>query len=419
MSPIRLIMAGVALFAVLVSNADSNAADAAKKKKKPWNTIPIDTCPEGVNKPSVHCSATVAGAFDAKGRFWVAWSNDGRVYVNARENEGQGFSAPVPVNAAPQAVDRNGENRPKLAIGPGGEIYVSYVIRADKPYTGDLFFSRSLDGGETFQTARSINDGKGKSSLRFEALGVTQDGVVYLSWLDKRDLFLAKAAKQPYIGSAIYFSLSTDRGATFTANAPMAHHTCECCRVAMDMDRNGLPAVVWRHIFGENTRDHAIQRFTAPDQPGEMGRLSVDDWSLDACPHHGPSISIDDKEVFHTTWFTGGTVRQGAFYARSVDGGKNFSDIRPIGTGEDQAEHPFVMARGGVVYLVWKDFSEETTRLRLSTSTDGGKTWSEDRTIAVTEKGSDHPLLAALGTRLFASWRTDSEGFRLFALHGE
>ena len=413
MSTFRLILAGAALFTALLS-VSANAEDA----KPAWDAIPTDTCPAGIEKPSMHCSATVAGAFDASGRFWAAWSNDGRVYVNASDDEGQSFSAPVPINAAPQSVDNNGENRPKLAIGPEGEIYATYIIRAKKKYTGDLYFSRSLDGGETFEAAHSLNDSETKNSMRFEALGVSPDGTVYVSWLDKRDLFLAKAEERPYNGSAIYYGYSTDQGATFSANTLMAHHTCECCRVFMDMDNSGLPAVVWRHIFDTNTRDHAIQRFVAPDQPGEMGRLSTDNWAVDSCPHHGPSISIDDDEVFHTTWFTNGTVREGIFYARSVDGGETFADIRPIGSGEDQGEHPFVLASGGVVYLLWKDFDGENTRLRLSVSSDHGKTWGPDQTVAMTTEGSDHPLMVVQSTQVFATWSTEADGFRLIALAG-
>lgn len=417
MSTFRSIMAGAALLAALLPGSAA-FAEGSTEAKPAWDAIRVDTCSEGFEKPSMHCSATVAGAFDASGRFWATWSNDGRVYVNSSDDEGQSFSAPVPVNAAPQSVDNNGENRPKLAIGPEGEIYATYIIRAKKKYTGDLYFSRSLDGGNTFEAAHSLNDSETKNSLRFEALGVSPDGTVYVSWLDKRDLFLAKSEERLYSGSAIYYGYSTDQGATFSANTPMAHHTCECCRVFMDMDKNGLPAVVWRHIFDTNTRDHAIMRFAAPDQPGEVGRLSTDNWAVDSCPHHGPSISIDEQEVFHTTWFTSGDIRQGAYYARSTDGGDTFIDIRAIGNGEDQSEHPIVLANDGDVYLLWKDFDGENTRLRLSVSSDHGKTWSPDQTVATTNEGSDHPLLAVSDAQVFATWSTEAEGFRVIALEG-
>lgn len=416
----QFILKFTALVAVvcLTSTALASSDDGTKKKKPAWDTIAIETCPQGYSKPSPHCAPTVAGVFGLDGRLWLAWPNDGHVFVNSTADAGETFSSPVKINQQPQSIDNNGENRPKLAIGPQGDIYLTYTIHAKQKYTGDVFFSRSLDGGKTFQNSHSINDGKTKSSLRFESLGVSDDGEITITWLDKRDLFQAKATKTPYSGSAIYYVMSKDRGASFTANTLLAHHTCECCRIAMDMEGGQRPVIIWRHLF-DGVRDHAVVRFNNDGTPGDVGRHSIDDWAIESCPHHGPSLSIDAEGVYHTTWFTAGEVRQGPFYARSMDNGNTFDSIIEIGADGAQAEHPFTLAEDGVVYVAWKDFDGERTRFRLMTSKNGGATWGTDRVIATSVDKSDHPLLVGHEGRVYATWRTADAGFRIFEITEE
>ncbi|MDH5772061.1 MAG: glycoside hydrolase [Rhodospirillaceae bacterium] len=411
---------GVALVSALGFAFATLSADSgnSKNEKPAWDAIATNDCPNGFSKPSQHCAPTVTGAFDADGRLWLAWPNDGHVYINATANGGKTFTAPVRVNKYPQSIDNNGENRPKLVIGPQGDIYVTYTIHAKQKYTGDVLFSRSLDGGKTFDAPRSINDGKTKSSLRFETLGINDDGELTLTWLDKRDLFAAKAEKTPYAGSAIYYTTSKDRGATFGPNTLLAHHTCECCRIAMDMENGRNPVMVWRHIF-DGIRDHAVARINDDGRPSEIGRHSVDNWAIETCPHHGPSISIDDDGIFHTTWYTAGELRQGPFYARSTDSGKTFAEILEIGSDGGQAEHPFTLSTGGVVYVAWKDFDGERTRFRVMASKDKGITWGPGRVVATSTNASDHPLLISHDEKVYATWRTADTGFHVIDITGE
>src|SRR5437899_944272 len=56
-------------------------------------------------------------AFDAQGRLWVAYKEDQHVLLEFSDDLGQHFSAPIRINATPEAVSADGENRPKLTFG--------------------------------------------------------------------------------------------------------------------------------------------------------------------------------------------------------------------------------------------------------------------------------------------------------------
>ncbi|HEY9164283.1 MAG TPA: hypothetical protein VIN57_06700, partial [Magnetovibrio sp.] len=250
----------------------------------------------------------------------------------------------------------------------------------------------------------------------FENLVVNADGVLFITWLDKRDLFAAKAAQQPYSGSAIYYAYSLDQGVSFAPTQKIADSTCECCRIAMDTTKSGLPVILWRHIFDNGSRDHAASVFKANDTPGPVVRISSDEWPVEACPHHGPALSIDEAGVQHITWFTMGDARQGAFYARSTDGGQTFGNILPVGNNDNQSEHPFTLTHGGKTYVAWKEFNGENSVLKIITSLDQGVNWGEPKTLLQATDASDHPLLLADASGVYASWWGAAEGWRMVAV---
>lgn len=357
-------------------------------------------------------SLAITTAFDGKGRLWLASIRGRHLYVSHSDDRGNTLSAPVKVNVEPEDILGDGENRPKI-VAHKGAVYVSYTRGLEKPMTGDIRFSRSLDGGKSFSAPLTVNDNREIISHRFETLEVNDRGQVFLAWLDKRDLFSAQRENKPYNGAAVYYAVSDDGGASFQPNLKAADHSCECCRVAMALDTDGTPVIFWRHIYGKNERDHAMLRLDGKSSPI---RVSHDRWEVDACPHHGGALSIAPDGVYHFVWFDNAPERHGLFYAYSTDRGNSFSVPLNFGNYEAQAGHPHVLSFGKAVHVVWKEFDGQNSVIREMSSRDGGKSWSLPRQIAATAGASDHPLLIADGTQPYLSWNTAKEGFRLIGM---
>jgi hypothetical protein len=355
----------------------------------------------------------VSAVFDAQGRLWRAAVSEGHVIVSRSEDNGATFSAPVTVNPQAEFVAADGENRPKIVVADNGNIYVSWTRSSETPYAGDIRFSRSVDGGQTFSAPLTVNDNLEPITHRFEAMGVNQRGQVYLAWLDRRDAAVAKQNGEKFSGLSVYYAVSDDEGSSFRTNRKAAEHSCECCRVAMAMDTDGTPVIAWRHIFGKNTRDHALLRLDGKSKPV---RLSRDNWELDACPHHGPALSIADDGVYHAVWFNNAEQRHGLFYANSANRGKDFSEPLNFGNFKAQAAHPYVLSLGRQVFIAWKEFDGEATGIYQMGSADGGKTWAAPGRIASTSGPSDHPLLVSEGAIAYLSWNSVAEGHRLIAI---
>lgn len=358
-------------------------------------------------------SLATSTAFDSEGHLWRVVAREQRVLVSHSRDGGKTFSPSVAVNTAPEHIAGDGENRPKILLHDG-VIFISWTQALDKPMTGHIRFSRSLDGGKTFSAPVTVNDDPQIISHRFEAMGVNDRGQVYLAWLDKRDLAAAQQTGQPYAGAAIYYAVSNDKGASFLPNRKLADHTCECCRVAMAMEPGGTPVVFWRHIFGKNTRDFALARL---DEDPVPVRATHDDWAVDGCPHHGGAISIGPDRTYHLVWFTNGAERHGLFYASSADRGRSFSTSRAFGNEDAQAGHPDVLSLGQAVVVVWKEFDGKQASIETMHSNDSGRSWSAPRRLAATTGASDHPRLVANAGNAYLSWQTERDGLQLVAIN--
>ena len=365
---------------------------------------------------SVHCGLTPTTGFDPTGRLWASYVVGEFVYVAWSDDIGSSWSRPVRANAAPEPVYTNGENRPKVAFGPDGEIYVSWTKVTEGSFAGDIRFTRSTDGGRHFEPVRTVNDDGLQTSHRFETLYTDPGGNVYLAWLDKRDQVRMAEEDGAYRGAALYYTVSTDGGRTFAANRKVADHSCECCRIALTGTPDGAVAAFWRHIYDDNIRDHG---FTILGPEGVLlnpQRPAVDNWHIEACPHHGPAMASAGDGRYHLAWFTLGE-RHGIFYGRYDPKLRQLDRVHPVAARG--ASHPHLAQGTGALYLAWKSFDGERTHAMLIRSADAGRSWSAPVSLASTAGASDHPLLVGSEGRIWLSWHTGDEGLRLVPVGSE
>ncbi len=379
-------------------------------------------CCASAQEPARHAHTPKAAelgtsaAVDAQGRLWIAMkenSSDGQfVVVQNSPDMGKTWSVPKRVQRTPEPVSAEGENRPKLAFGAKGEMYVTYTKPLAKPYTGEIRFARSLDGGLSFTPPMTVHANRDPITHRFESIIVDKSGRIYVAWIDKRDVEAAAARKEKYAGGALYYAVSEDGGASFRGDYKIADHSCECCRIALSLNPQGKVFALWRHIFEPNARDHALAELRPDGSVSEIKRTSFDDWRVDACPHHGPSLAFAADGTRHQTWFNLKDNAGGVFYAAASPSGVAGT---PLKLGSAQAQHADVAAQGKDVALAWKQFDGKATAIIGKLSSDGGLNW-QDKVFASTQGVSDQPHLLSTASGIMLVWRTQNEGLRVLSL---
>lgn len=353
-------------------------------------------------RPALAISATV----DAQGRIWLARVEKQTVLVSHSVDEGQHFSVPVAVNAQPENIGAEGENRPKIVVTRNGTLHLTWTQLLSTPYTGEIRYARSTDDGKTFSTPITINDDQRLTSHRFESLVSDGGDRLAIAWLDGRDRDAAKGKGDKFAGVSVYVARSDNNGASFQANRKLADHTCECCRTALAWTAAG-PVALWRNVYGTNTRDFALAHLDS----GKPQRLADDEWSIDACPHHGGGIATGGDGTLHAVWYTQGRNRQGLFY-RQVKG-ERMSAPMAFGDARAQAGHATVAADGQTVLITWREFDGEAYGALTLLSRDGGVHWRAPRRIATTADAADYPVPLIYNGRVQVVWNTLREGVRV------
>jgi len=207
-------------------------------------------------------------------------------------------------------VAADAEARPHIAVGPGGNVYVTWTESLKKSYAGNIWFARSVDGGKSFEPPYIVHQHREEITHRFDVLQVTANGSITVAWIDKRDALVAKAAGKPYEGAAIYYAVSNDHGKSFHPEQKLADSSCECCRIAMTGKADGTVAVLWRHVFDDGERDHAMAEISPGARP-ILVRASYGHWKLDGCPHHGAALAVGEGFGYHLAYFDGAGNRPG------------------------------------------------------------------------------------------------------------
>jgi len=393
------VVAIVALGAMIIAVPAVAQGDHAKHAAMPEKVRPLG----------------VSVAFDGLGRLWLARVVGQHLQISVSDDLGKNFSEPVRVNTMPEAISADGENRPKIALSKDGTVHASYTQSLPRPYSGHIRYSRSTDAGKTFAAPVTVNRNTEIIGHRFDSLLLDGEGRPVIVWIDQRERAAATRRGEKYPGAAIYYAVANENG-EFTSDRRLTEHSCECCRIALARDTDGVPVAYWRHIFEGSARDFALARLDGKSTPL---RASEDGWVLDACPHHGGSVAIDPNGRYHLAWFSNAPKAQGLFYRYSADRGTSFSAPRAFGDNDAQAGHPALLAAGGVVYLAWREFDGKRTNIMAMRSADGGASWSAPRRIADTAEAADHPLLVARGEQPYLAWNTAREGLRLFDLANE
>lgn len=353
--------------------------------------------------------STASVAADETGRLWLARMEKGHVWVSHSDDGGKVFAGEVKVNAEPEAILADGQNRPKVVAG-GGVVAVTWAQALPKLHTGHVRFSRSIDGGRNFSAPVIVNDDRQEIGHSFPTLAMNSEGKMALVWLDSREKVAQTKAGKKHPGSSIFYVVSENRGETFSANTMLADHSCECCRIGLAFAPNGEAQAQWRHVFGDNVRDFAIAPLTAG---ATVQRASQDDWQIAACPHHGGDLAIDESGRRHLVWFTGSQKGPGIYY-RHADGGK-MSPPLALGNPDAQAGNPAVFARDGAVWLAWREFDGTQYHVIAQHSADRGDTWSLPESIGSARVAADLPLFVAGAMKPLLAWYADGT-VRIFAL---
>lgn len=362
------------------------------------------------NHGGQHGDLAVGLASGPDGALYAALVEHGRIQIQRSQDDGNSWQAHARVNRDAEAIAADGENHPQLAVGADGALYVSWSRRFEQRFTGDVRFARA-DNGRDFGAPITVHRDRSLTGHSFQRMHLGADGRLQLVWIDGRERLAAEQAGREYGGSALYATHSDDGGRNFAAEYKLADHSCQCCRLALSEDSDGSLLLMWRQLFANGERDHALLRLPRQGAAEPLQRATFDAWRIDACPHHGPSLAVDGAGKRHAVWFS----------PHGADGPLFYGQLEPQGVqgqravGGPRAAHASVASLGQRVVLLWKEFDGEQTQLLAEISDDGGRNFRR-AALGQSNGPSDHPRLLRHGQRLLAFWHSEQHGLKGYPL---
>ena len=174
------------------------------------------------------------------GKIYVVWADkrtgDGKIYIANSTDKGTTFGSSVRVdNDAGTGYDLG---YPDVAVTATGTVVVAWN---DVSASGDVFFSRSTDGGDTWSADITLSDGPGSEVQQYPAIATYLNNV-YVVWEDDRATHLDVRMRK-----------SADGGATFPAASVVVSARVQSQKApAITVDDLGNIYVAWTDFFGSN-----------------------------------------------------------------------------------------------------------------------------------------------------------------------
>ncbi|MDO8969114.1 MAG: FlgD immunoglobulin-like domain containing protein, partial [Saprospiraceae bacterium] len=138
----------------------------------------------------------------------VSYSN---VYYTISNNSGIGFNNNFIINDT-VGLPKHAAARPSISINDSGLIYLSWGDTRNDGGISDIYFTKSVDGGQTILTPNiNLIDAAGSSFYQgYPSLACDDSGGVYCAWEDHRN-----GMAYPWL---IYFNYSKNYGDSFATN---------------------------------------------------------------------------------------------------------------------------------------------------------------------------------------------------------
>lgn len=397
--------------------------------------------------PGLHCSSAVSATFDTRGRLWVAYVVGEHLWVSMRPSLAEMFTPARRVNLQAEKIAARGENRPQIIVADE-YVMLSWSRPGSRRFTADIRFSVSSDGGLHFSTPRTLNrDSLGPEpdiGHSFNQMQYRGGGRLQVFWLDGRERAAALERGEPFKGSSLFYTESQDFGAHFGEEYSLSQQTCECCRLAVTADRQHT-WLMWREIDASSgARDHALGALQGNAWAHRL-RASHENWVVDACPHHGPDLALQEighidrdqaqaGQRIHAVWFSPAKPDATLWYrhfdasavtsmAQPADTGSapslqvsTHDEAQSFGNAQQQAAHPQVQSLGQYVVRSWQEFDGEQTHILTQSSQDSGRSWQAPVRRLSTAGSADYAFLLSDGESLYLSWLTQNEGYRIMPL---
>jgi len=269
-----------------------------------------------------------------------------------------------------------------VSIDSAGSINVAWVNH----WLGEVHFSRSTDGGSTFNEPIIVMPYAPEYSYsQVDVVGTDKD--IHITFTAFEVLITGNGE--------IAYSRSTDGGATFEDPFIVSNVDLRSSYVpSIASDGDNLIEIVWSD---DNYYVPELEPNVSLSRSVDKGKTFSPPMILVEAPNPGePDIAIDSENIYVVSTY-GPAFEQEILFSRSIDGGITFFPPINISNSPEMSWPPVITVdSAGNIYIIWAEGIAGNLRLFFARSTDEGNSFSSPLLLPAPEGNADCYSIASI-----------------------
>ncbi len=361
-----------------------------------------------VPSPTPAGSAEPHLAVSLDGVVWMSWleqrAQGGHALRGARFDSAR-WAPPFTI-AEGDSFFANWADFPTLLARGGDHLVAHYLWRtAGEPYAYEVRLTQSQDGGRTWSAPVVPHRDGTPTEHGFVTLLPATDGTRAV-WLDGRKAVRDSAGHMLPVPEGT--AEMTLRTAVLSAEGTLADEweldprVCDCCQTAAVATPGGA-LVAYRDRDADEIRDIWLMRLEG-GRWSEPYPLHGDGWKIAGCPVNGPALAAAGDRVA-AAWFTGANDTSRVLVAFSDDGGATFGAPVQVDEGAPLGRVHVLLLPGGDALVSWLEARGKEALFqvrRVAGDGTAGPVLTVTRTAAA--RASGFPRIARTGDRVVLAW---------------
>jgi hypothetical protein len=182
--------------------------------------------------------------------------------------------------------------------------------------------------------------------------------------------------------------------------------TCECCQTDVAVAAGG-PVVVYRDRSSAEIRDiyAATLRDGAWTTPAAV---HADGWHIEGCPVNGPAVAADGERVV-VAWYTMADDSARVRLAFSDDGGRTFAEPVRVDDGDPEGRVDVLLLDDGRAFVSWLERGDSVTVRARTVTPDGVRSAAIVVAGTSAARNSGFPRMVRSGDRFIFAWTEPGE----------
>jgi hypothetical protein len=329
---------------------------------------------------------------------WIETTDSGRSALKFAMSNGENWSPSQTITAG-EHLFVNRADFPSLLVLNDGVIVAHWayeIPHAEDGYNVNLAFSR--DGGKTWSKPITPHRDHTPTEHGFVSMVPISNGGVGVIWLDSRRLAENASASADFDDVALMYTSIAPDGA-LGPETVIDGRVCECCQPsAVGTARGSL--VAYRDRTDQEIRDISVVGFDG-SKWSQPKNVFADGWKINGCPINGPAIASRENH-FAVAWFTAANDKPTVRIAFSADGGNTFTAPVQVDDGNPSGHVSIEVLDSGSAIVSWVDRGEQGVKVRAR-QIDPDGTRHPSLEIGTTDPES-FPRSRLSGDSVFFSW---------------